>query len=109
MDGIPETFIDRFGEVSFREGMVRIELVSLSSDEPRVIRRLIMSVQAFMQMQPVQRDMLERLQEAGVIRAVRATPEPESDSADPPDAAVEPVSWPRSATALPRSPNFDDA
>jgi hypothetical protein len=36
MDAISETFVDAFGEISFKHGMIRIELVSLSGSEPRV-------------------------------------------------------------------------
>src|SRR6266511_5841718 len=34
---VAETFVDAFGEVSFKHGMIRIELVSLSRSEPRVM------------------------------------------------------------------------
>jgi hypothetical protein len=77
MDAIPEVFVDRFGEVSLKEGMIRIELVSLSGAEPQVIQRLIVSVAAFIQMLQVQRNMVQSLEQAGVITvqpAAGATP-----------------------------------
>ena len=30
MDAVPEIFVDAFGEISLKHGMIRIELVSLS-------------------------------------------------------------------------------
>src|SRR5262245_54715363 len=111
MDAVLETFIDRFGEVSFKEGMIRIELVSLSGAEPRVTQRLIMSVHAFVQTLPVQHQMLERLQRAGVIRTApsaqpEATPEPTPESTDRPPTEPEPVPRPQAPVAPPKSPNF---
>jgi hypothetical protein len=50
MDLVPETFVDAFGEISLKHGMIRIELVSLSGPEPRVTQRLVTSLQAFRQM-----------------------------------------------------------
>jgi len=106
MDAVPETFVDRFGEVAFKNGMVRIELVSLSGPEPRVIERLIMSLQAFMQMQQVQHELVGRLEGSGVIRAV---PGPGPQLATEPASAAppEPESPRRPAPmAPPKSPNF---
>src|SRR5947207_14063204 len=79
MDAVPETFVDAIGEISFKQGMIRIELVSLSGPEPRVTQRLITSLQAFSQMLQAQNGMLERLEKAGVIRPPQPAPE-----ADPP-------------------------
>src|SRR5437762_3524385 len=81
MDAVPETFVDAFGEISFKHGMIRIELVSLSGPEPRVTQRLITGLQAFSQMLQAQNGMFEQLEKAGVIRppspppAAEATPE----------------------------------
>ena len=68
MDAVPETFVDAFGEISLKHGMIRIELVSLSGPEPRVTQRLITSLQTFRQMLQAQNGMLEQLEKAGVIR-----------------------------------------
>src|SRR6267378_315961 len=68
MDAVPETFVDAFGEISLKHGMIRIELVSLSGSEPRVTQRLITSLQAFSQMLQAQNGMLEQLEKAGVVR-----------------------------------------
>src|SRR5215472_2654134 len=78
MEAIPEFFVDGFGEISLKHGMIRIELVSLSGAEPRVTQRLIMNLQAFQQMTQAQNGMLQQLEKAGVIRA--AQPEPEAEA-----------------------------
>ena len=78
MDAVPETFVDAFGEISLKHGMIRIELVSLSGSEPRVTQRLITSLQAFSQMLQAQNGMLEQLEKAGVIRPPQPSPAAES-------------------------------
>jgi|SRR6516165_12025154 hypothetical protein len=125
MDGVPETFIDAFGEISLKHGMIRIELLSLSGPEPRVTQRLIMNLQAFSQMVQAQNGMLEQLEKAGVVRSTSAPP-----AADPtperggvvaavrrlarmepvPQPAEPPAGPPAAATALgpPKSPNFSE-
>ena len=74
----PEIFVDAFGEISLKHGMIRIELVSLSGSEPRVTQRLIMNLQAFSQMLQAQNGMLEQLQKAGMIRPVEPPPAAEA-------------------------------
>jgi len=129
MDAAPETFVDAIGEISFKHGMIRLELVSLSGPEARVKQRLITSLQAFQQMLQAQNGMIERLEKAGVIRPAQPAPEPEAAPerggvvaavrrlvrVDPvPQLAPEPP--PVSAPAPPqpgdlgppRSPNFSD-
>ena len=125
MDGVPETFIDAFGEISLKHGMIRIELLSLSGPEPRVTQRLIMNLQAFSQMVQAQNGMLEQLEKAVVVRSTSAPP-----AADPtperggvvaavrrlarmepvPQPAEPPAGPPAAATALgpPKSPNFSE-
>jgi hypothetical protein len=130
MEAVPETFIDAFGEISFKHGMIRIELVSLSGNEPRVTQRLITSLQAFSQMLQAQNGMVERLEKAGVIRPVEspasverapergavvaavrrlARIEPVSQSASASTPVSEPA--PRLTPELgpPRSPNFSES
>jgi hypothetical protein len=128
MDAVHETFVDAFGEISLKHGMIRIELVSLSGPEPRVTQRLITSLQAFSQMLQAQNGMLEQLEKAGVIRGSSHPPamEPGPErsgvvagvrrltSIEPvPQSA--PTSGPvssqpaRPASAPPKSPNFSDA
>src|SRR6266566_1402043 len=125
MNAVPETFIDAFGEISFRHGMIRIELMSLSGPEPRVTQRLITSLQAFSQILQAQNGMREQLEKAGVIRPVEpppaAEPAPERggvvaavrrlariEPVPQPASTPAPVSEPAPATALgpPRPPNF---
>src|SRR6266511_1395110 len=96
MDATPETFVDAFGEVSFKHGMIRIELVSLSGSEPRVMQRLIMSLQGFSQMLQAQNNILERLERAGVIRPVEPPPgaEPAPERGGVGAAVPQPASTP---------------
>src|SRR3954463_12786354 len=107
MDSIPETFIDAFGEISFRHGMIRIELVSLSGPEPRVTQRLITSLQAFSQMLQAQNSMREQLEKAGVMRPAQPPPEPDQPAERGVVAAVrrltriEPVSQPTIVATAP--------
>jgi hypothetical protein len=126
MDAVPETFVDAIGEISFKHGMVRIELVSLSGPESRVTQRLITSLQAFQQMFQAQNGMLEQLQKAGVIRpaqpAAEAEPAPEQggivaavrrlariEAVPQPAPAPAPATEPApAALGPPRSPNFSD-
>src|SRR5205085_11778522 len=97
MDSVPENFIDAFGEISLKHGMIRIELVSLSGPEPRVAQRLITSLQSFTQMLQAQNGMFEQLEKAGVVRAAGAgvsaagsqSPGQAQASEAPPDAAAD--------------------
>src|SRR5262249_5011596 len=127
MNLVPETFVDAFGEISFKHGMIRIELVSLSGSEPRVTQRLITSLQAFRQMLQAQNGLLEQLEKAAALaraQPVQAPAEPEPPFERSGDVAavrrlarIEPVPQPAgppgatpAATALgpPKSPNFSD-
>src|SRR3954453_15239444 len=127
MDTVPETFVDAFGEISLKHGMIRIELVSLSGPEPRVTQRLITSLQAFSQMLQAQNSMREQLEKAGVMRPAQPPPEPDQpaergvvaavrrltrgEPVPPPAPAAtapdEVISRPAAEFAPPRSPNFD--
>ena len=123
MDLASETFVDAFGEISFKHGMIRIELVSLSGPEPRVTQRLVTNLPAFRQMLQAQNGMIEQLEKAGVIRPAQpAQAEPPSERNGPVAevrrlARIEPVPQPArppaatpAATVLapPKSPNFSD-
>ncbi|RAZ82481.1 hypothetical protein DPM33_34655 [Mesorhizobium hawassense] len=129
MDTVPETFVDAFGEISLKHGMIRIELVSLSGSEPRVTQRLITSLQAFSQMLQAQNGMREQLEKAGVIRSQQPSPEAEPGSQP---TSLQPLPFPlrpagetvvrlmpqpaspaaatpaATALRLPKSPNFSD-
>jgi hypothetical protein len=101
---VPETFSDGIGRVFFSEGMVRIELISLSggeSDEngaPRgeVRQRIVMTPHAFLRSLQVQHQVVAKLQEAGVI--VPANGAGAAAKAEP-TATV-------TAPKPPRTPNF---
>jgi hypothetical protein len=129
MDTIPETFVDAFGEISLKHGMIRIELVSLSGTEPRVTQRLITSLQAFSQMLQAQNGMREQLEKAGVMRSSQPSPgaEPGSQPTSPSPVGLEtgeagatvvrlmtPPALPAASTPAatarrrPKSPNFSD-
>src|SRR5262249_47519934 len=82
MDAVPETFVDAFGEISLKHGMIRIELVSLSGPEPRVTQRLITNLPACRQMLQAQNGMIEQLEKAGVIRPAQPAQAPAE--AEPP-------------------------
>jgi len=108
MNSVGETFVDGFGEVSFKFGMVRIELLSLSGPEPRVIQRLIMSVHAFLRMQEAQQELVSRLEGSGVIHSSKQsgprlvqTPAPATEGPQ----SLEPLADPP-RRGPPRSPNF---
>lgn len=124
MDPLPETFVDALGEISFKHGMIRIELVSLSGPEPRVTQRLVTNLPAFRQMLQAQHGMIEQLEKAGVIRT--AQPGPAAAEAGPSSdrssvvaavrglARIEPVPQRTGLAAAaaspepPKSPNFSD-
>src|SRR5436305_11522857 len=127
MDSVQETFVDAVGEISFKHGMIRIELVSLSGPEPRVTQRLVTNLPAFRQMLQAQNGMLEQLEKAGVVRPAQpaqapAEAEPSSErngvvSAMRRLARIEPVPQPAGPPAAtpaamvlgpPKSPNFGD-
>ena len=127
MDPAPETFVDAFGEISFKHGMIRIELVSLSGPEPRVTQRLVTNLSAFRQMLQAQNGMIEQLEKAGVIRPAQpAQASAEAESASERNgivaavrrlARIEPVPQPAGPPAAtpaaavlgpPKSPNFSD-
>ena len=129
MDLVPETFVDAFGEISFRHGMIRIALVSLSGPEPRVTQRLITSLQAFSQMLQAQNGMLEQLEKAGVVRLPSSPPaaeptherggvvaavrrlariEPVPQPATPPAPVGGPAPQPTPELGPPKSPNFSE-
>jgi hypothetical protein len=108
MARVPEVFIDGFGEISFKEGLIRIELVSLSDEEPEVRQRLIMTTPAFLHAVQLQQNMVAKFEEAGIIRARRnATVVP----APAPAAAVAAPAAPTLAVSPgpPKSPNFSDS
>ena len=128
MDAVPETFVDAFGEISLKHGMIRIELVSLSGSEPRVTQRLITSLQAFSQMLQAQNGMLEQLEKAGVVHLPSSPPaaepapdrggevaavrlariEPAPQPASAPAPVIELAPRPKTDPGPPKSPNFSD-
>jgi hypothetical protein len=101
---VPELFIDGFGEISFKEGLIRIELVSHSGEQPEVRQRLIMTTPAFLHAFQLQENVVAKFEEAGIIRARRSAP------GAPAMAPESEVTIARAAPAAPplppKSPNF---
>jgi hypothetical protein len=81
---VPERFVDSFGEVALKHGMIRIELLSQSGPEPAVTERLLMSVQTFMQMLQVQQALVEKLAQAGALRPITPPTTLEPPAMEPP-------------------------
>src|SRR5215469_3669240 len=107
MNLVPEIFIDGFGKISVKEGLIRIELVSHSGAQPEVRQRLIMSTPAFLHAVQLQQDMVAKFEEAGIIRARRsaATAPP---ATEPAIAVAAPAPAPAKPPPLPKSPNFSE-
>jgi len=103
MNLVPELFVDGFGEISFREGLIRIELVSRSGEQPEVRQRLIMTTPAFLHAVQLQENMVAKFEEAGIIRARGSAPMA-------PAIAPEPVAEapPAPPPLPPKSPNFSE-
>jgi hypothetical protein len=103
---VPETFIDGIGWIGLSEGMIRINFVTLPPatendgrrPEPEIRHRIIMTPQAFLRSCVAQQRLIEKLQEAGMVRS----PPERNDPIEPSDCAAtaDPV------VRMPRSPNF---
>lgn len=104
---IPELFADGVLDVGFGNGMVRIDLFSLSAVRrdasgqplPALRQRVVMSLPGFLSALQAMEGMRRQLEQAGVLPppAARAATSAETPSAHP--AVVQPP-------APPRSPNF---
>jgi hypothetical protein len=104
---VPEILVDGFGDIAFKEGLIRIELISLSDSAPEVRQRLIMTIPAFLHAVQAQQNMVAKFEEVGVIRARRTTPSAPGTVPAPLEAetpAAGPA--PERAAAMPKSPNF---
>lgn len=69
----PEIFADGFTQVTFRNGMIRMELGSLpaaEADQPQMEahHRLVLTPQGFLQGLSLMQDLARRLADAGVIQ-----------------------------------------
>jgi hypothetical protein len=103
---VPETFIDGIGWIGLSQGMIRIDFVTLPPNaendgrrpEPETRHRIIMTPQAFLRSCAAQQRLIEKLQEAGMLRAL-----PEHD--DPMESS-DGVSAAGAVAGMPRSPNF---
>ncbi len=103
---VPETFIDGIGWIGLSQGMIRIDFVTLPPNpendgrrpEPETRHRIIMTPQAFLRSCAAQQRLIEKLQEAGMLRAL-----PEHDD---PMGSSDGVAAAGAVAGMPRSPNF---
>ena len=86
---LPEIYADGLGGITFSNGMVRIDLVSITGGEGRDGKlptephhRLVMTPHAFLQSMSMMQDMMKKLLEAGVVR--REPQAHETHQVDPP-------------------------
>src|SRR5262245_30414004 len=104
---VPEVFIDGFGEVAFKEGLIRIDLASLSGSEPEVRQRLIMTTPAFLHAVQLQQHMVAKFDDGRIVRARRsATGEPAPAPVPAVVVTGTPAPAPATKAASPKSPNF---
>jgi hypothetical protein len=99
---IPEIFTDGFGRITFRGGMIRVELVSFSSGEPEVRQHVIMTLSAFLKSVQAQQAVVSEFEAAGMIRAVQPSPAAPAEVI----ASKTPAPTAPTLTAEPKSPNF---
>ncbi|PWC40881.1 hypothetical protein [Azospirillum sp. TSO35-2] len=120
-DRIPELYADGVFDIGFGNGMVRIDLYSLSAlrkDEggqplPAIRQRLVMSLPGFLASLAALDGMRQRLEDAGVLPPGAAGPAPASPlsshgaaPAAPTPAQPASPSAPPVRSGPPRSPNF---
>lgn len=77
-----ELFVDGIGEIGMMGGVVRVDLVSLSTQQrdaegkPSMVfrQRLILPPEGFLRMFTTMQGLLNRLEEAGVVKRVSGEP-----------------------------------
>jgi len=98
---IPEIYADGIGAITMSNGVVRLDLVSVSGPEPapgqrppaEAHHRVVMSPQAFVQSVGMMQDLMAKLIDAGVLRREPApTSAPEGEVSGPPAPARPPSS-----------------
>jgi len=75
-----QTFIDGVGEIRLRDGVVRMDLLSLSpirrteegEPQPEFVEQLVMSPEAFMRMVRALSATVEQMRDGGLLRAPEA-------------------------------------
>jgi hypothetical protein len=80
---IPQIFADGFSNISFVNGMVRIDLAStppgpVSGGTPaqaEVHHRVVLTPRAFLQSMGMMQDLLQKLVDAGVVRRTDQAPD----------------------------------
>lgn len=101
---IPEIYADGIGAITMSNGVVRLDLVSVTGPEPvpgqrppaEAHHRIVMSPQAFAQSVRMMQDLMSKLIEAGVVRREPTSTSAPEGEVSPPPAPVQP----------PSSPNF---
>jgi hypothetical protein len=97
-----DIFIDGVDQISFKEGMIRMALVSLSGEQPEVRRHLVMTLPAFLRALQAQQAAAARLGQIGILR------EPATDAPAELALAATRNAEVGSEAKPPRSPNFPD-
>jgi hypothetical protein len=76
---VKDVFCDGIGAISMTEGMVRIDLISLQPNAvdpnkptPEIRQRVVLTPQAFLQSVAAMQSLLQRMEEAGVVRRTPA-------------------------------------
>lgn len=98
---VPELFADGLFDIGFGNGVVRLDLFSLSATRrdaggqplPELRQRVIMTLPGFLSALAAMEGMRQRLTQAGVLT--------------PPPASVPPAAPDADGNASPRSPNFE--
>lgn len=101
-----ETFADGIGEITLVGGMVRMDLVSLSSTQKdekgnpalEIRRRVVMPPDGFLRSFSAMENLVNQLVDAGVVK--------KNQPGDLEAVDNEPISQARPSSAPPKSPNF---
>ena len=88
----PEIFADGFSQVTFRNGMIRLEVGSLPLEEGEAGQqpqleghhRLVLTPQGFLQGLALMQDLARKLADAGVIRRQEQQPDMAADASAAP-------------------------
>jgi hypothetical protein len=103
---ISEVFTDGFGRIALRNGVIRIELVSFTTDGAEVRQHVIMTLPAFLKSVRIQQAIAAKFEVAEVRRADPREPPPVVPAEPPepePDTAT---ATPSCLSNAPSSPNF---
>lgn len=95
MNEIKEIYSDGIGKINFLGGMIRLDFFSFvptdnkdEKPEPKAIQRVVMSPNAFLASYESFVNMIDKLQDAGIISKTSDTPENANSSSDVPAEGV---------------------